>query len=60
MLVNMKIYIINWEFIDGMGHKIRLPKKIMRIICDRYEVSIGISKEDIIDMDYDGKKPWWL
>jgi hypothetical protein len=49
-----------WGVADGFGHKLRLPDKILRPICDRFEVAVGIPKEDLVEMDYDGVAPWWL
>jgi hypothetical protein len=52
-----------WGLLDWMAHAVHLPAFVMRPICDRYDIAVGITKEELIFMDYtrNGRKvPWWL
>lgn len=51
---------MSWERIDSWGHRLHLPRWIMRPLCDYTDISLGMSKKSIIKGDYKGKAPWWL
>ena len=36
-----------WQAIDTAAHKLKLPKPIRRRICDRYEVSLGVTRDEL-------------
>jgi hypothetical protein len=49
-----------WQALDTLSHRIWLPRKVQRFICDMYELSLGIHPEQL-EMDYRGQKtPWWI
>ena len=52
---------MTWASVDKWGHRLHIPKRIMRPVCDMYELSLGIYLEQITP-DYADRKrlPWWL
>jgi hypothetical protein len=51
---------VNWHRVDDLSHRLPLPRRVQRIICDRFEVYVGIPAADLVRMDYAGHCPWWL
>ena len=36
-----------WQAIDTAAHKLKLPKPIRRRICDRFDLSLGVTRDEL-------------
>ena len=36
-----------WQAIDTAAHKLSLPKPLRRRICDRFDLSLGVTRDEL-------------
>jgi hypothetical protein len=36
-----------WQVIDTAAHKLSLPKPLRRRICDRFDLSLGVTRDEL-------------